>query len=358
MQDSTALPPLMLGGSTSTAVDGNGPLVSTASFQSNASILDASNALPASNKGHVGVVIEGAVYWAGFRDVNNIRTVVENRICAFLCVAEEVSMPSFITKEDLDSGAVRFMKISMADDAKTALQLHFAQAFRYLDACRVASMPVVVYCKKGQSRSASIVAAYIMREYNMRFTDALLFLRRSRKADPNFAFCQQLDAFGDAPQERLREDDDALPPPLAFCRSSISERIVDASTRSVANRIAPTFLPSYFQTAMSSMDSTPKAWNHHRKPQEMSVLQPFNPMGDPLADGVSVRGRQMMDVSCHIGCPGRTSIGTDWWIWWRPDTRPIWCTTSSASVSSNATICPRTSAHDEFPFCKFWRHRV
>jgi protein-tyrosine phosphatase len=144
---------------------------------------------------NVGTVVPDWVYFAGERDVNNVANAQLRRITAFLAVAEEVHMPAYVTPHDLEGGAVRFAHIPMRDDATTDLRNHFRRAFGFIDSCRNEGRRVIIYCQKGQSRSASIAAAYLMREEMIGYEAALDRLREHRKADPHFLFCQQLDAF-------------------------------------------------------------------------------------------------------------------------------------------------------------------
>uniref|UniRef100_A0A7S1M4Q8 protein-tyrosine-phosphatase n=1 Tax=Neobodo designis TaxID=312471 RepID=A0A7S1M4Q8_NEODS len=145
--------------------------------------------------GGIGVVVPDSVYFCGEREVNHLPNVQMRRISAFLAVAKEVNVPTFVQQSDLDSGAARFAQLDMSDDHNTVLRKHFARAFRFLDRCRAEGHRVMIYCRQGQSRSASIAAAYVMRNRKCGFMEALDHLRQTRKADPNFLFCQQLDAF-------------------------------------------------------------------------------------------------------------------------------------------------------------------
>ncbi|XP_071948466.1 uncharacterized protein [Antedon mediterranea] len=55
---------------------------------------------------------------------------------------------------------------------------------------------VLVHCFMGISRSSTIVAAYLMKNENISFDDALVSIRKARpQARPNFGFRQQLDLF-------------------------------------------------------------------------------------------------------------------------------------------------------------------
>lgn len=71
----------------------------------------------------------------------------------------------------------------------------FYEAFDYLEEVRAASPParVLVHCRRGASRSAALVIAYLMWRHAQPFDDALRAVRAARAAaDPNLGFASQL----------------------------------------------------------------------------------------------------------------------------------------------------------------------
>jgi predicted protein tyrosine phosphatase len=147
----------------------------------------------------VAEVIPGHLHVAGFRDLHDIDTVRRLRLTAFLCVAAGVQRPSFVTDDDIDSGRVAFRHMPLADNGATRFADHLPAAFAFIDAARAEGRPVAVYCQAGKSRSVSVVAAYLMREEQIDFGAAMERIRRTRPvADPNIAFCMQLQELTDA----------------------------------------------------------------------------------------------------------------------------------------------------------------
>lgn len=60
------------------------------------------------------------------------------------------------------------------------------------------SRDVIVYCGLGISRSASVVIAYVMKHKNLKFPDALQFVRSKRNCvRPNAWFSKLLMKWGD-----------------------------------------------------------------------------------------------------------------------------------------------------------------
>jgi len=65
---------------------------------------------------------------------------------------------------------------------------------------------VVVACSMGYSRSASVVAAYLMLKKNYSATQALQYMRKTREVQPNLGFLQQLATVdNDLRKERYRK---------------------------------------------------------------------------------------------------------------------------------------------------------
>lgn len=55
---------------------------------------------------------------------------------------------------------------------------------------------VLVHCKMGISRSASVVIAYAMKAFNMSLDEALNLVKKKRTCiKPNQAFCNQLKTY-------------------------------------------------------------------------------------------------------------------------------------------------------------------
>lgn len=73
-----------------------------------------------------------------------------------------------------------------------ALQMRCGQVF------------IASYC--GNSRAATIAAAYLMLKKNYSATEALQYMRNTREVQPNFGFLQQLaDLDNDLRKERYRK---------------------------------------------------------------------------------------------------------------------------------------------------------
>ena len=95
----------------------------------------------------------------------------------------------------------------------TSLARHMQECIGYIDECRAVGGKVLVHCLAGRSRSASIVAAYIMVQHKCGVDEALSTLRAVRPwIAPNKGFLDMLRAFQDQPTFVMPQQADAPPP--------------------------------------------------------------------------------------------------------------------------------------------------
>lgn len=147
-------------------------------------------------------VIPDFLYLSGSRAANNASRTARAGISAYLNVAAGEKLPyENYSQEDIASGDVLFKHVPMVDNGKTLLQSYFDECFVFIRQCLTEGRRVLVYCREGKSRSASIVIAYLIRFHEMNYDTALAMLRRVREAvDPNISFCSQLDSFSQSLQ--------------------------------------------------------------------------------------------------------------------------------------------------------------
>ncbi|KAJ6538145.1 protein-tyrosine phosphatase-like protein [Mycena capillaripes] len=110
-------------------------------------------------------------------------------------------MPDLIPSESNgDEDEFHRMQIPVVDWPDTKIMAHFKEANAFIDAARVtAQAGVLVHCQLGVSRSATIVAAYLMTSHPPLHDDsaALAFLRSQRPiVQPNGGFLAQLALYG------------------------------------------------------------------------------------------------------------------------------------------------------------------
>lgn len=93
-------------------------------------------------------------------------------------------------------GMFDYLNVRVYDDEKTNLLKHWDNTFRYITRAKAEGSKVLVHCKMGVSRSASVVIAYAMKAYNWEFQKALQHVKERRSCiKPNKNFLNQLETY-------------------------------------------------------------------------------------------------------------------------------------------------------------------
>ena len=84
--------------------------------------------------------------------------------------------------------------LPVKDDRNFKISKYFKSAIKFIEDAldENGTNNVLVHCYAGQSRSATIVAAYLIHKYDITFTEALQKIRQHRYINPNGGFRQQL----------------------------------------------------------------------------------------------------------------------------------------------------------------------
>lgn len=89
-----------------------------------------------------------------------------------------------------------YFNVRVYDDDKTDLLKHWDNTFRYIQRAKLEGSKVLVHCKMGISRSASVVIAYAMKQYNWEFSQAISHVKEKRNCiKPNKNFVAQLETY-------------------------------------------------------------------------------------------------------------------------------------------------------------------
>eukprot|EP01062_Namystynia_karyoxenos_P069414 TRINITY_DN64916_c0_g1_i1.p1 TRINITY_DN64916_c0_g1~~TRINITY_DN64916_c0_g1_i1.p1 ORF type:complete len:245 (+),score=56.80 TRINITY_DN64916_c0_g1_i1:76-810(+) len=89
-----------------------------------------------------------------------------------------------------------YLKVQVEDHPDAPIKDHFPPIFNYLDGCRQKGHRVFVHCRKGKSRSPTVVIAYFMRCLRIPFALAKDVVKRRRSVvELNLGFTGQLEQF-------------------------------------------------------------------------------------------------------------------------------------------------------------------
>jgi len=176
-------------------------------------------------------IIPDFLFLGSVLDATNPATLERIGAQYVLCVAKEVSAPS-------DVSALVFKKINMTDRSTESLRANFKEAFDFIEEARIKGVKILVYCRMGVSRSASLVIAYCMTYRQMTFKEAFEYVQSRRSViDPNVGFRTELEEYDEAlAKNRLSElsigSEDQITPHSPLMSESQLHSILKPSTSS------------------------------------------------------------------------------------------------------------------------------
>jgi len=139
---------------------------------------------------NVNAIIDNKLYLGNILSARSSRSLTERRITHIISVC-----PDPIPAELPESG-ITHMRISVEDVDYADLLSHLPAACRFIDQAIRDGGTVLVHCVQGLSRSATVVAAYLMHSRQINATQALEIVRRAREQIwPNPGFQEQLILF-------------------------------------------------------------------------------------------------------------------------------------------------------------------
>lgn len=137
------------------------------------------------------------LYLGNFTGAIDPKTLKDNKIKAIVTLMTdplpEWSQPPF---RDIIYRENHFFK--KCDDTLTQDILRYLEdACDFIDRQLKTPGSVLVHCRMGVSRSATVVIAYIMRKYGWTYHHALKHVKGKRNINPNYSFRQQLLVWGE-----------------------------------------------------------------------------------------------------------------------------------------------------------------
>ncbi|XP_019762872.2 protein phosphatase Slingshot isoform X2 [Dendroctonus ponderosae] len=128
------------------------------------------------------------VYLGSEWNASNYEELQRNEVRHILNVTREI--------DNFFPGTFDYLNVRVYDDEKTDLLKHWDDTFKYITKAKNEGSKVLVHCKMGISRSASVVIAYAMKAYNWDFNKALHHVKEKRTCiKPNTNFLAQLETY-------------------------------------------------------------------------------------------------------------------------------------------------------------------
>ncbi|XP_030371608.1 protein phosphatase Slingshot isoform X2 [Scaptodrosophila lebanonensis] len=128
------------------------------------------------------------VYLGSEWNASNLEELQKNGVSHILNVTREI--------DNFFPGTFTYFNVRVYDDEKTNLLKYWDDTYRYISRARAEGSKVLVHCKMGVSRSASVVIAYAMKAYKWEFHRALQHVKDRRSCiKPNKNFLNQLETY-------------------------------------------------------------------------------------------------------------------------------------------------------------------
>uniref|UniRef100_A0A8W7PAZ8 protein-serine/threonine phosphatase n=1 Tax=Anopheles coluzzii TaxID=1518534 RepID=A0A8W7PAZ8_ANOCL len=128
------------------------------------------------------------VYLGSEWNASNLEELQRNGVHHILNVTREI--------DNFFPGLFHYCNVRVYDDEKTDLLRHWDNTFKFISRAKMEGSKVLVHCKMGISRSASVVIAYAMKANGWDFGQALQHVKEKRSCiKPNKNFLMQLETY-------------------------------------------------------------------------------------------------------------------------------------------------------------------
>ena len=122
-------------------------------------------------------------------NASNLQELECNGIGHILNVTREI--------DNFFPGQFDYLNVRVYDDEATELLKHWDRTYKYIRRAVESGSRVLVHCKMGVSRSASVVIAYAMKVKDLHLKEALHYVKERRACvKPNASFMHQLEIYG------------------------------------------------------------------------------------------------------------------------------------------------------------------
>ncbi|KAJ3488796.1 hypothetical protein NLI96_g2581 [Meripilus lineatus] len=138
---------------------------------------------------NINAIIDSRLYLGTIEAAKSPRTLSERRITHIVSVGTE-PIPA-----DNPASGIRQLRIPVEDVPYADLLIHLPSACNFIHQAITTGGVVLVHCVQGLSRSATVVAAYLMRTHGINATAAQEAVRKAREQvwfDGGFQVCTYL----------------------------------------------------------------------------------------------------------------------------------------------------------------------
>jgi len=126
--------------------------------------------------------------WLG--DIHSCSSEVINKcdITHVICIIDKPNYPHKCSEEKIETLVLCFKDLPDVDISE-----YMRKSFDFIDKALIDGGRVLVHCKAGVSRSASVCINWVMKSFDMTYGEAFKLIQKSRKQiAPNEGFIKQL----------------------------------------------------------------------------------------------------------------------------------------------------------------------
>lgn len=141
-------------------------LIDMTSIHNNTPIYPATVGWNYSMRGHMQEIVPGVFLGPYSSALKSCRTnLLHNGITHIICVRQDVE--AHFIKPQFSDGAFTYLILNIADSATESIIRHFLKVRQFIDEALNKKAKVLVHGNTGNSRSATLVLAYIMEKFNL-----------------------------------------------------------------------------------------------------------------------------------------------------------------------------------------------
>eukprot|EP00397_Hematodinium_sp_SG-2012_P022930 GEMP01023795.1.p1 GENE.GEMP01023795.1~~GEMP01023795.1.p1 ORF type:complete len:173 (+),score=20.70 GEMP01023795.1:827-1345(+) len=140
------------------------------------------------------------LHTSAFRKV--VQVLIEAGVKAIVCCCPYPEYPEIAELEGF-----AYFRVDVEDISREPISAYFDEATEFIRNYLLRDEAVLVHCRSGVSRSATIVLSYLVARQDFTLHDAFFLVRAHRSViTPNLGFMQQLCLY----EEAVREEDTTL----------------------------------------------------------------------------------------------------------------------------------------------------
>ncbi|CAJ1016590.1 putative Dual specificity phosphatase, catalytic domain containing protein [Leishmania shawi] len=257
-----------------------------------------------------------------WKDASDPDLLKQHKIRYVLNVAKEL-IPTEEEKMIAQNNDIISEWIPMSDSHSQDVSEHLLKAFRFIERARSEHVRVLVHCRRGISRSAAIIVAYLMASENRTYDDALRFVTERRSCvSLNLAFRERLSEFvpsgeffhGLPPQQQQLQLG-AASPPSASSSSCLSPKLAGVASPTDSANSGHSRQPQHLQRTNNPVlgsfesHSVSTSTNSSRASSGVCTVpsQSFGPPAKPHKAGMRRRRLSRVSKQESLWCPTTTT---------------------------------------------------